>query len=91
MFLVKIINYMTYRDLKIWLIIAKITLFASTMQSLSFYTYHSSEIRSLCFMKWLSQMLQNSSIIGNPKTQVAFFVMAYVFCLLTAPRNENWI
>ena len=83
MFLVKIINYMTYRDLKIWLIIAKITLFASTMQSLSFYAYQSSEIRSLCFMKWLSQMLQNSSLIGNTKTQVAFFVMVYVFCLPT--------
>ena len=39
--------------------------------------------------KMTSQMLQNSSIIGNTKPQVAFFVMAYVFCLHTIPRNEK--
>ena len=34
---------------------------------------HSSEIRSLCLMKWPSEMLQNLSYFWNMKTYVFFF------------------
>ena len=44
---------------------------------------HSSEIRSLCLMKWPSEMLQNLPHFWNMKIHVIFFVFHFMLLFFT--------
>ena len=53
---------------------------------------HSSEIRSLCFMKWPSEMLQNLPF-WNTKTHIifSFFTLChFIFCLTCQNRPGGY-
>ena len=48
---------------------------------------HSSEIRSLCLVKWLSETLQNLPYFIHTKTQSCFFSFSFCAALFFSPNN----